>query len=179
MTVGGDAEDLKWLIAREIPHLRRYACFLVGDRARADDLVQDCLERALRKRHLWKRHGTLRSWLFRLLYRLHIDAGRSLSRRRTATDAAADAQVSVQWPDQEPSLQVGDVAFALRRLPEDQQAAILLIGVEGFSYEEAARVLDIPIGTLRSRLSRGRDALRAHWSPELEESDRPALRRVK
>lgn len=173
-------QDLKWLIAREIPHLRRYAGFLVRDPVLADDLVQDCLERAIRKRHLWQRHGTLRSWLFRLLYRLQIDAGRSRSRQRVAIHAAADEQPSVQRPDQEPSLQVGDVSVALRRLPQDQQAAILLIGVEGFTYEEAAIALDIPIGTLRSRLSRGRDALRAHWSPEPDVgAARPTLRRVK
>jgi RNA polymerase sigma-70 factor (ECF subfamily) len=178
--VRDETEDIKWLIAREIPHLRRYAGFLVGDPVLADDLVQDCLERAIRKRHLWKRHGTLRSWLFRLLYRLQIDASRSRSRHRLAIHAAAEEQPSVQRPHQEPALQVGDVTAGLRRLPRDQQAAILLVGVEGLTYEEAAMALDIPIGTLRSRLSRGRDALRAHWSPELEATEeRPALRRVK
>ncbi len=179
--MAGKGEDLRWLIAREIPHLRRYAGFLVGDAEEADDLVQDCLERALRKRHLWTRRGTLRSWLFRLLYRLHIDAARSRSSRRRKHDASAEQQgVRVQPPAQEPSLQLDDVSVALRQLPSDQQAAILLVGVEGFSYEEAAAVLDIPVGTLRSRLSRARDELRALWSPPAEDgSGRSHLRRVK
>lgn len=179
-----DGEDLQWLIAREIPHLRRYAGFIVGDPQRADDLVQDCLERALRKSHLWKRYGSLRSWLFRLLYRLHIDSVRAHRKQRRVAEAAADAQPNAVPPQQPSSLQLGDVVAALRRLPEEQQAAILLVGVEGFSYEEAAQILDIPIGTLRSRLSRGRDALRSGWSPEpltapVAVSDHPMLRRVK
>lgn len=169
-------EDLKWLIAREIPHLRRYAALLEADPHRVDDLVQDCLERALRKKHLWRRQGRLRSWLFRLLYRQHIDRGRQLSRRRTVTRAAADEQPAVQLPRQEHTVHARSIAAALQRLPEDQRAAIVLVGVEGFSYEEAAQILDVPIGTLRSRLSRGRDALRDSWSPQLSE---PALRRVK
>ena len=171
-----DDVDLKWLIAREIPHLRRYAAVLVGAPERVDDLVQDCLERALRKRHLWHRQGSLRSWLFRLLYRQHIDRSRSLARRRVVTRAAADDQPVVQGASQEHSVQVRDVAAALQRLPEKQRSAIVLVGVEGFSYEETARILDVPIGTLRSRLSRGRDALRDTWSPAAVE---PALRRVK
>lgn len=176
-----ESEDLRWLIAREIPHLRRYAMFLVGDPERADDLVQDCLERALRKRHLWRRQGSLRSWLFRLLHRLHIDAGRSRASRRRAHEASASGQeLSVQPPAQEPAVQLEAVTEALRRLPTDQQAAILLVGVEGFSYEEAAAILEVPVGTVRSRLSRGRDALRATWSRAPDRGlERPLLRRIK
>jgi len=170
-----DEDDLKWLIAREIPHLRRYAAVLVGEPHRVDDLVQDCLERALRKRHLWRRQGRLRSWLFRLLYRQHVDSGRRGSRRREVTDAAAAELATIQPPRQEHMVQVRDIATALRRLPVEQRAAILLVGLDGLSYEEAAQVLDVPVGTLRSRLSRGRDALRDGWRPAAQS----ALRRVK
>lgn len=171
-----DDEELKWLIAREIPHLRRYAAVLVGEARRVDDLVQDCLERALRKRHLWHRHGSLRSWLFRLLYRRHIDRSRGATGRREVTKAAAAEEPAEERARQEHAVQVLDIALALQHLPEEQRAAIMLVGVEGFSYEETAEILDVPIGTLRSRLSRGRDALREIWSPQAAE---PGLRRVK
>ena len=180
-----DEEDLKWLIAREIPHLRRYAAVLADEPQRVDDLVQDCLERALRKRHLWSRQGNLRSWLFRLLYRQHIDAARGQSRRRRLTQAAGAELPRLQRPAQEPSVQMGDVVAALHLLPKDQQAAILLVGVEGFSYEEAAGILEVPVGTVRSRLSRGRDSLRANWAApskgagEAAPRQAPALRRIK
>lgn len=169
-------DDLKWLIAREIPHLRRYAAVLVGEPHLVDDLVQDCLERALRKRHLWRRHGRLRSWLFRLLYRRHVDRGRRASRRREVTDEAAAELPVAQPARQEHAVQVRDIAAALRRIPEEQRAAIVLVGVEGLSYEEAAEVLDVPIGTLRSRLWRGREALREAWLPRTAEA---GLRRIK
>lgn len=171
-------DDLRWLIAREIPHLRRYAALLTGAPDRVDDLVQDCLERALRKRRLWSRQGSLRSWLFRLLYRLHIDTGRSRSRRREITEAAGAEQPRVQPPRQEHSVEVRDLAAAMDDLPEEQRAAIVLVGVEGLSYEETAHILDIPVGTLRSRLSRGRDALRETWTPA-HAAATPRLRRVK
>jgi RNA polymerase sigma-70 factor (ECF subfamily) len=173
--MNGD-DDLKWLIAREIPHLRRYAVVLVGQPHQADDLVQDCLERALRKRHLWRRRGRLRSWLFRLLYRRYVDRGRQASRLREITDEAASELPTSQPARQEHAAQVRDIATALRRLPEEQRMAIVLVGVEGLSYEEAAQVLDVPIGTLRSRLWRGREALREVWLPRTAET---ALRRVK
>jgi RNA polymerase sigma-70 factor (ECF subfamily) len=169
-------DELKWMIAREIPHLRRYAALLTGSADGADDLVQDCLERALRKRHQWGRTGSLRSWLFRLLYTRHIDERRATRAfQRLLGPAPADTE-RTQLPNQEHSVGLADITAALQRLPGDQRAAILLVGVEGFSYEEAAFALDIPIGTLRSRVSRGRDALRDVWRPQ---SLTGGLRRVK
>jgi RNA polymerase sigma-70 factor, ECF subfamily len=171
-----NSDDLKWLIAREIPHLRRYAATLVGQPSQVDDLVQDCLERALRKRHLWRNQGRLRSWLFRLLYRRYIDRQRQGYRRRALARDAVNESAAVQPARQEDSVQVRDMAVALSRLPEEQRIAIVLVGVEGLSYEEAAEVVNVPIGTLRSRLSRGRDALRETWVPT---TSSVPLRRVK
>jgi RNA polymerase sigma-70 factor (ECF subfamily) len=170
-------DETKWAIAREIPHLRRYARSLTGDRDAADDLVQDCLERGLRKRHLWHGRGSLRSWLFRILYTTFLN-GRQKQRRSPAeVDVEAMTDPTPAAPSQETAVHAGDVVAGLNRLPDDQRAAILLIALEGMSYDEAARVLGIPIGTLRSRLWRGRAALR-----ELEPvsiGHRTKLRRVK
>lgn len=170
-------DDLRWTIARQIPHLRRYAISLTRNRDEADDLVQDCLERALRKRHLWRRRGSLRSWLFRILYRTYIDHHR---RRAPLTVEASsdivDRTVS-QPPDQEPRIDCRNVAEAMDRLPDDQRAVILLVALEGLSYDEVADVLGVPIGTVRSRLSRGRDSLRRLRAAE--ETPPPRLRRVK
>lgn len=167
--------ETKWLIAREIPRLRRYALALLGDPAAADDLVQDTLERAIRKRHLWTRRGSLRSWLYRIQYNLFLNqSGRRRHRARETdldeTQAVADAG------SQEQLLSCLDIAAAMRRLPPKQRAAIALTAIEGLSYDEAAMALGIPVGTLRSRISRGRDHLRELYPTTAAE---PHLRRVK
>lgn len=153
-------EDRKWLIAREIPHLRRYAIALLRDPDAADDLVQDTVERAIRKLHLWRRHGTMRSWLFRMLYNLFLN-GRRSSARAMAVVPVEDVEERLGvGPAQEARLQCRDIAEALDRLPPEQRAVILLVALEDVSYDDAADILGVPIGTVRSRLSRGRDALR-------------------
>lgn len=166
--------ETKWLIAREIPRLRRYALALVNDSAAADDLVQDTLERAIRKRHLWSRRGSIRSWLYRILYNVFLNqAGR---RRRAQGEVDLDqAPEIVEAAHPEQALICRDMVAAMRALPAEQRAAIALTAVEGLSYDEAADVLCIPIGTLRSRLSRGRERLRALYPGKTE----PRLRRVK
>ena len=153
-------DELKWLIAREIPHLRRYALALRRDPDAADDLVQDCLERALRKRHLWRRRGSMRSWLFRILYTVFVNTNKKQSRDKQAVPLDAIAFTLAASPSQELYVEYREMAKALSQLPEQQYAAIILIALEGFSYDEAAWILGIPIGTLRSRLYRGREALR-------------------
>jgi len=169
-------DDLRWAIARQIPHLRRFALALSSNRDQADDLVQDCLERALRKQRLWRRRGSLRSWLFSVLYRTHIDQRRSRRRREIATAPDVINTVGTQLPNQDHHVECRDIGEALDRLPEDQRSALLLIALEGFTYDEAAEVLNVPIGTVRSRLSRGRQALR-----DLRKGDTQPriLRRVK
>jgi len=154
-------DDVSWLMAREIPHLRRYATALLGDAHAADDLVQDTLERALRKRRLFRR-GHVRGWLFRILYRLFLN--QESARKRRAPMLAAhrleQREALADAPRQEARVAVRDVSQALERLPAPQRATILLIALEGLSYDQAAEVLEVPVGTVRSRLSRGREALR-------------------
>lgn len=151
--------DLKWAIAREIPHLRRYAIALLGDSEAADDLIQDCLERGLRKRHLWRRSGSLRSWLFKILYRTYLN-NRDRDRRRPITNVEVLEEHATTPSSQETTAYTREVLAGLETLPDEQRAAILLVALEGMSYDEAAAVLCVPIGTLRSRLWRGREALR-------------------
>lgn len=144
-----------------VPALRRYARALTHDADRADDLVQDCLERAIRKGGLWKPSGPLRPWLFRILVNLWRN---DLRHRRRAPDATPLSTISVepQVPSAAPTrLALAETARAMQMLPAEQREALLLIAIEGMSYAEAASVLDIPLGTLMSRLARARAALRS------------------
>ena len=152
--------DIRHLIVDQIPHLRRYARALVGDRAQADDLVQDCLERAWSRMHLWTVGTNIRAWLFTILHNLHLNAARK--QRNTPglvplEGTSADPPVR---PTQEDGLAVRNMWQAFSGLSEPQRAAILLITVEEMSYEDAAAVLGIPVGTLMSRIHRGRERLR-------------------
>jgi len=147
------------LISEQIPRLRRYARALAGDRAAADDLVQDTLERALSRFHLWRRGSDLRAWLFTIMHNIYVNQARSRARRQhealeTEPNAEALRARDMDW------MELRDLAGALGRVPEEQRAVLLLVGLEQFTYEEAARMLDIPIGTVMSRLSRGRERLR-------------------
>jgi RNA polymerase sigma-70 factor (ECF subfamily) len=169
-------------MAKEIPQLRRYAFVLTRDGHAADDLVQDCLERAIRKRHLWKRHGSIRSWLYRILYRVFINQGRHRERIRQHVDIDEVSTVPFVPPRQEQTIACAEIGDAIADLPPEQSAAIGLTAIEGFSYEEAAAIMGIPIGTLRSRLFRGRERLRELYDPEHRQFDRVPpvqLRRVK
>jgi RNA polymerase sigma-70 factor (ECF subfamily) len=152
--------DHESLITQQIPRLRRYARALTGDRAAADDLVQDTLERALSRFHLWRQGSDLRAWLFTIMHNVFVNQVRSRARRyheSLETEPAAEA-VRAPEPDW---IELRDIANALSRLPHEQRAVVLLVGLEQFTYDEAARVLDIPIGTVMSRLSRARERLRA------------------
>jgi RNA polymerase sigma-70 factor, ECF subfamily len=152
-------DDRKRLIANEAPALRRYARVLVKDPDRADDLAQDCLERALRKRHLWHRTGSLRAWLFSMLHNLHINVG--ITRARRPKTVPIDDMILAQPPQQIPLVELREVARALDALPAAQREVLLLVAVYGVSYEEAAATLGVPVGTVRSRLSRARVGLQA------------------
>src|SRR3546814_106623 len=166
-----------WRTSRDIPHLRRYALALVRDREAADDLVQDSLERALKKRHLWRRQGSIRSWLFRVLYNVFLNQLSGRRRRRAAVPLHEVEMVIAEPPRQEKHVECRNIAEALDRLPPQQRAAIILIALEGLPYGEAAWVMGVPIGTLRSRLSRGRETLRAVQSASARHGG--GLRRVK
>lgn len=147
-------------IEAEIPRLRRYARALARDVATADDLVQDCLARALGKLHLWQEGTDLRAWLFTILHNQYVNQVRRAVREGAAVGLSETEPLLTRAPHQGSRLELRDLERALARLPEEQRAVILLVGLEGMRYEEVADVLDVPVGTVRSRLSRGREALR-------------------
>ncbi len=158
--------DIYQGIEAEIPRLRRYARALVRDVAAADDLVQDCLARALAKSHLWQEGTDLRAWLFTILHNQHVNHVRRAVRAGAAVELSESEPLLTRAPNQDKRLELRDLDRALARLPEEQRAVILLVGLEGMRYEEVGDVLGIPVGTVRSRLSRGRDALRRLMSGE-------------
>ena len=167
--------ESKWLMAREIPRLRRYALTLTRDPVAADDLVQDTLERAIRKRHLWRARGSMRSWLYRILYNVFIN--QHARRKRRGTEVALDAAPEPSEPSSaEQRIACRAIVQAMQELPVEQRAAIALVAIEGLEYDEAAAALGIPVGTLRSRLSRGRDRLRETFNAA---ETVPHLREVK
>lgn len=141
-----------------IPRLRRYARALAGDRASADDLVQDTLERAWAKLHLYRRGTDLRAWLFTVMHNVHVNRVRAA---RATEILDEDMPELAQRAVQGDALAVRDLDRALARLPDEQRAVLLLVTIEEMSYEEVARTLEIPIGTVMSRLSRAREKMRA------------------
>jgi RNA polymerase sigma-70 factor (ECF subfamily) len=141
-----------------IPRLRRYARALVGDRASADDLVQDTLERAWTKLHLYRRGTDLRAWLFTVMHNVHVNKVRATRVTDTLDDDMPELALR---PPQSDALLVRDLDRAIALLPAEQRAVLLLVTLEDMSYEEVARSLEIPIGTVMSRLSRAREKLRA------------------
>ncbi|HEY0526072.1 MAG TPA: sigma-70 family RNA polymerase sigma factor [Stellaceae bacterium] len=174
--------DVASLVEPHIPALRRYAWALLRDDHAADDLVQDCLERAVRRWHLRRRDGNVRAWLFAILHNQFVSGHRQRRRRGVAVpldDATAAAALYATAGADDPELGVvcRDVLDGLAALSEEQRAVILLVAVEDLSYDEAARVLGVPIGTVMSRLSRGRDRLRSYVDGETD--PRVRLRRVK
>jgi RNA polymerase sigma-70 factor (ECF subfamily) len=152
--------DLGPLLEREIPHLRRYAFALTRDRSRADDLVQDTLVRAIAKQRYWQWGTDLRAWLFTLMHNQSVDDVRRGVRDGIAVEIDDTLPFLVAPADPAAALSLRDVDRALARVTQGQRQVILLIGLEGFSYEQAAAILDVPTGTIRSRLSRGRASLR-------------------
>jgi RNA polymerase sigma-70 factor (ECF subfamily) len=140
-----------------IPRLRRYARALVGDRASADDLVQDTLERAWAKLHLYRRGTDLRAWLFTVMHNVHVNKVRATRVTDTLEDELPEL---AQRASQGDALLVRDLDRAIARLPSEQRAVLLLVTLEEMSYEDVARALGIPIGTVMSRLSRAREKLR-------------------
>lgn len=161
-------------IADCIPGLRRYAHALTHDRDVADDLVQDCLERAIRKKGLWRPQGPLRPWLTRILLNIYRNNLRDRRRRPMAVpieDVTGELSVPAA---QGGRLALAEMARAMEQLSPEQREALLLVVVEGMSYSEAADVLDIPVGTLMSRLGRARASL-----SRLTQEDQPKLRVIK
>jgi len=166
--------DFGHLLENEIPRLRRYARALARDASRADDLVQSCLARALAKSHLWQPGTDLRAWLFTILHNQHVNDVRRAVREGITVPVEDVAPVLTAPSTQGSSLTLRDLDRAMGRLPEEQRQVLLLVGLEGMRYEEVAAVLSVPVGTVRSRLSRGREMLRQLMGMVPEREPEPA-----
>lgn len=152
--------DMVHLIEPMVPALRRYARALMKDRSAADDLVQDCLERAIGRWHQRRRDSDTRAWIFTILHNLAMTRLRRSSNgpQHVALDDADERSLSVA-AHQENRLHYHDLLQALDQLPLEQRTVLLLVTIEELSYADAAKALDIPIGTVMSRLSRARERL--------------------
>ncbi len=145
-------------ILAEIPRLRRSARALRGDRAAADDLVQDTLERAWSRLEQWRPGSDLRAWLFGIMHNLRVD---QLRRHTLQTQAVDDGDCDLPTrPTQTDGLELKDLESALNQLPDEQREVVLLVALEDMAYADIAAMLDIPAGTVMSRLARGRERLR-------------------
>ncbi len=150
--------DLEIEIQSLLPDLWRYAFYLTRDRTMADDLMQDCAERALRKKEMYHDRGSLKSWLFRMLLNIHRNQLRSPAHRaNTSIEDVAERATPDATADH---MALKDTARALDQLPAEQRDALLAVVIGGMAYKDAAAALDIPMGTLMSRIGRARAALR-------------------
>lgn len=155
-----EQQEVNWMIAREIPALRRYAQILLRGNSGKDDLVQDTLERAIRKSHTWRREGSIRSWLYRIQYTVFLKAfWKRVNSKEVTTEEMDEPPAAVA--SQETGLECQRMLKALDNLKNHHSEVLLLVAVEGFSYDQAAKIMDVPVGTVRSRLSRAREDLRA------------------
>lgn len=162
-------------IAAHVPRLRRYAAALVGNRSDADDLVQDCVEKALANRHALRDPSKLGGWLMTILHNLHISSQRGRRRRGAEVpveDLADDLALSAPPADRGA---VRDFVRAFAQLTDEHRTILLLTGMEGLSYREVAEVLELPIGTVMSRLARAREKLRVL----LDGGTQQVVRRIK
>jgi RNA polymerase sigma-70 factor (ECF subfamily) len=153
-------------LIEHVPRLRRYARALINNRDLADDLVQDTIERALRHTDQFRAGTDLRAWLFTIMHNIFANQVRKASARAVhlnVDDEVPEREFAVQGK-QTQSLEVRDLDYALQRLPVEQRQVVLLVGLEEMSYAEVALALEVPLGTVMSRLSRGRERLRALMS---------------
>lgn len=158
-----------------LPRLRRFALWLARDPHSADDLVQSTLERALATRAGKREEGDLRAWLFRILYRQFLDARRR-SQRYAWLLGRLREEDEAQWPSAEREALAQSALSAFAQLTSEQRNLLLWVTVEGLSYQQVAEILDVPIGTVMSRLSRARQAMRRHGDGE---QPAPSLRLLK
>jgi RNA polymerase sigma-70 factor, ECF subfamily len=162
-------------IERHIPALRRFAWSLTRDRERADDLVQDALVKAVSGWSQIRLAGSVRPWLFQILH----NTFRAEFRRGHSKEFRGPAELDTQTPaaagSPDDRILLRSALDALTRLPDDQRAVLELVAIEGLSYDEVSRIVEVPVGTVMSRLSRAREKLRELMG------ERPAvqLRRVK
>ena len=156
------------LVEKEIPRLRRYARALTRDSNRADDLVQDTLLRGIAKAHLWLEGTDIRAWLFTIMHNQYVNNVRRDMCENATIDVDQVASTLVATSDPTASRQLSELDRALGHLSKGQREVVLLVGLEGMSYDEAAKILRVPIGTVRSRLGRAREALRVLMGLEQE-----------
>ena len=149
------------LVEQQIPRLRRYARALTRNRDRADDLVQDTLARALVKEDFWQAGTNLGAWLFTIMHNQHVNIVRRDTRESAGIDIEHVSATLSATTDPSAFRQMLELERALAQLPSEQRQVILLVGLEGMSYEESAGILGVPVGTVRSRLHRARVRLRA------------------
>jgi RNA polymerase sigma-70 factor (ECF subfamily) len=158
-----------------LPRLRRFALWLTRDLSAADDLVQSALERALSRRASKREEGDLRPWLFRIVYRQFLDGRRRSQRYARLLERVRDVD-EPQSPSAERDALARSALAAFEQLPAEQRSLLLWISVEGLSYQQAADILEVPIGTVMSRLSRARQSLRRYGDGEIHA---PTLRLLK
>ncbi len=170
--------DFSRRLQEEIPALRRYARFLARDADWADDLVQDSLERAIAKRRLWHKPESLRPWLFALLRNVHLNQVRRQARRPAEVPLDQMFPQAGRSEGQTNTVMVGQIMAALDSLEAEQREILVLVAVEGLHYKEVAMVLGLPMGTVMSRLSRGRERLRRTLAGE-SPTTTATLRRIK
>ncbi len=156
----GAQDDLDQGLLDNVNALRRYAMFLCGDISRSDDLVQETLVRVLAHARAWRPIKDIRAYLFTTLHNVFIDSNRRYHSRVSDQPVEALLVDHVSPASQSQRLEVKELVEALQKIPAEQRETVLLVGLEGMSYAEAAKVLGVPIGTIMSRLSRGREALR-------------------
>ena len=177
-------------LTKSIPALRRYAYALVRNSSTADDLVQDCLERGLRKRSQWKGEGSLNSWLYRILSNIQLNHYRAsnhnpLDKSSEITEKLAMAPQFQKPANQLDRLYLQDLDKAIAELPDEQKQILLLITLEGLGYREVAKIMEIPSGTVMSRLSRARENIRKKMATSKAASSSgsdvraPHIRRIK
>jgi RNA polymerase sigma-70 factor, ECF subfamily len=152
--------ELYCLVEQEIPRLRRFARALTRASDRADDLVQDTLARALTKLHLWQPGTDIRAWLLTIMHHQYVNTVRREAREAASVDIEQIAPTLVATTDPTARRQLVELDRALAQLSAEQREVLLLVGLEGIDYESVAQILGVPLGTVRSRLSRGRERLR-------------------
>lgn len=151
-------------ITEFLPALRRYALSLTRNPSSADDLVQDCVTRALTKQDLFKQGTNLRAWLFSIMHNLYISGVRKISVRREVSDPEPALNAMSTPARQTDTVLLKSVSSRLNKLPEQQRVILSAIAIYGFSYEEAAQMLDIPVGTVKSRCNRARATIRSQFN---------------
>jgi len=166
--------DFSRLLETEILRLRRYARALTRDAVYSDDLVQNCLTGALAKQHLWQPGTDLRAWLFTVLHHQYCNEVRRSVREGSSVELDQAPPVPV-LSNALAVLELRDLERAINRLPEDQRTVVLLIGLEGMQYDRVAAILNVPVGTVRSRLGRARAKLRRLMDPDRPVRPQPAF----